>query len=378
MFKKYLSKIALYLLLIFAIDISLAFLNDPYMLFHKPWVHEKYYFKDMRSQAAGIINTHEFDSIILGTSMAQNFSAKEASTEFEANFVNLSIPGGYLSEREILLKYALNKKNIKNVIITLDVFGEYGKYRSDILVDSYSYLYDKFSYNDIKLYLGFKKAVYMFCGNLVFKNDCPFTVKSINETTEWYSNTINSRRFGGLQNWIKYSNEPQVKEALKAIIFLINSNQIPIDQERILNSIENDERVFNNYVLSYIDENLETNFYLFFPPYHRIKHSLWQKYDPSQYIIYKKRIELVVSLLENRSNVQIFGFDNFSFVDDISNYKDTRHYHPIYNSKILKWMKSGHGELKTDNLDDYFQQLDDKASEYNLQNFVNQVKIGFD
>ena len=91
------------------------------MLFHKPWIHEKYYFKDMRRQAAGIINTHEFDSIILGTSMAQNFSSEEASTEFDANFVNLSIGGGYFSEREILLKYALDKKDIKNVIISLEI-----------------------------------------------------------------------------------------------------------------------------------------------------------------------------------------------------------------------------------------------------------------
>ncbi len=374
MYKKYLARITIYFFLIFTVDIALGLIIDPYMIFHKPWIHDKYYFKDMRKQAAGIINTHEFDSIILGTSMAQNSSSEEASSEFGANFVNISIGGGLLSEREIILKYAHDKKDIKNVIMTLDVFGGHGQYRSDIPVDSYSYLYDELSLDDIKLYVGFKKVGYLFCGNLIFQNDCPFTVKSLSKITEWYSDAVNSRRFGGVDNWIKYSNDPLIRDAFKSIVATVDGDPTPIDQIRISQAIYNDKSVFKDYVLRYIDENPETNFYLFFPPYHRIKHTLWQKYDPSQYIIYKKRIESVVALLENRDNAQVFGYDNFPFVDDISNYKDTRHYHPKYNSLILQWMKKGVGELKVDKLVNYFHEIDEKASEYQLQNITNLIK----
>jgi hypothetical protein len=374
MYKKYLVRITVYFFLIFTIDITLGFIIDPYMVFHKPWMHSEYYFKDMRKQAAGIINTHEFDSIILGTSMAQNSSSEEASSEFNANFVNLSIGGGFLSEREILLKYALDKKNIKNIIITLDVFGDYGQYRPDIPVNSYSYLYNESLLDDLKLYVGFKKIGYLFCGNLIFQYNCPFTVESLSKATEWYSDTVNSRRFGGVDNWIKYSNDPLIRDALKSIITTVENDPTPIDQIRISKVVHNDKNIFKDYVLHYIDENPETNFYLFFPPYHRIKHSLWQKYDPSQYIIYKKRIESVVTLLESHDNARVFGYDDFPFVDDISNYKDTRHYHPKYNSLILQWMKKGIGELKVDKLTNYFHKIDEKSSEYQLQNIINLIK----
>lgn len=372
---KYLSRIGFYILLILMVDLSISWINDPYMLFHKPWIHDQYYFKDMRKQAAGIIKNHDFDSIILGTSMAQNTSITEASNQFDSNFVNLSIGGGTMSERELILKYILDKKEIKNIIISLDVFGKYEEYRADIPVESFSFLYDKNPLNDFKLYLGFKKSGYLFCGNLIFKNKCPFTVDSLNEVTEWYSDKVNSRRFGGINNWLNDSSNPQVKEALESIVSLVDGEQVPLDNNRVSDVMRNDKKVFTDYVLNYIEQNPETNFYLFFPPYHRIKHSLWLDYDPSEYEIYKKRVKLVVSLLEGYENASVFGFDNFPFVDDLSNYKDTRHYHPMYNSLILKWINEGVGELRMKNLTGYFNEIDKKASQYDLHKVVEVIKI---
>ena len=374
MYKKYLIRATIYLTLIFVLDIALGFINDPYMIFHKPWTDDKYYFKDMRKQAAGIINTHEFDSIILGTSMMQNTSFEEASSEFNANFVNISIGGGLISERGSMLRYALDRKYIKNVIMTLDVFDNYGEDKSHTLTSNFSFLYDDSFLNDIKFYVGFNKAGYLFCGNLIFQNNCPFTVKNLNKATEWYSDIVNQRRFGGVENWINYSDDPQIKSAFKRIVSKVEGKPASIDKGRVLRGKNNDQFLFKDNVLKYIDENPEVDFYLFFPPYHRLKHVMWKKYDPSQYEIYKNRVESIVSLAENYNNVQVFGYDNFSFVDDISIYKDRGHYHPKINSLILQWMKNGDGELKPDMLQSYFNEVDKKINEYDLQNIIDLIK----
>ena len=76
----------------------------------------------MRQQAAGIINNYEFDSIILGTSMLENTSAKEAGEKLGGKFMNISLSGSNFYERSFVLEYALRKKEIKKIIYSLDEY----------------------------------------------------------------------------------------------------------------------------------------------------------------------------------------------------------------------------------------------------------------
>jgi len=87
--------------------LSYAFIFDPWQLFHKPWFRSTVFIENSRFQDAGIINSYDFDSIILGTSIAQNFSINEASRLFASRFVNLSIEAGLFSERAIILQRVL-------------------------------------------------------------------------------------------------------------------------------------------------------------------------------------------------------------------------------------------------------------------------------
>src|SRR3989339_1968081 len=108
--KKYSIQFILFSALLFSIALLTNYLIDPYRIFHKPWVRENYYVPEMRIQASGIINTEKFDSIVLGTSMADNFSPAEASKVFGQKFTNISLNGSSLAERSLVLNYALEKK----------------------------------------------------------------------------------------------------------------------------------------------------------------------------------------------------------------------------------------------------------------------------
>ena len=133
-----------------SILVGAGIIIDPYRIFHPPWVRDDYFLPNTRIQASGVINHVEFDSIILGTSMAANFSPDEASKLFKEEFVNISLDGSSQSERAIVLEYALKKRKISKVIYSLDGFGK-------APIDSrpiapYTHLYDDSLINDIHIY----------------------------------------------------------------------------------------------------------------------------------------------------------------------------------------------------------------------------------
>lgn len=91
-------------------------------LYHKPFFRNATFSSDIRIQAAGVINNYNFDSVILGSSMLENTSAKEAGDKLDGQWVNLSLSGSYLNERNVIMKYLFEKKNIYQIIYFLDVF----------------------------------------------------------------------------------------------------------------------------------------------------------------------------------------------------------------------------------------------------------------
>ena len=96
---------------------------DPFRLFHQPFMCKNQVYDDMRYNARWFIKSGDYDSIILGTSMLANTSAKEAAELLGGKFINISIWGSSLEQRAILMNYALKKKPIKKIIISLDRGG---------------------------------------------------------------------------------------------------------------------------------------------------------------------------------------------------------------------------------------------------------------
>ena len=340
-----------------SILVGAGIIIDPYRIFHPPWVRDDYFLPNTRIQASGVINHVEFDSIILGTSMAENFSPGEASRIFNERFVNISLSGSSQSERAIVLEYALKNRKISKVIYSLDGFGK-------APIDSrsiapYTYLYDDSLINNIHIYsYDVSNLKYLFCGNIFWseRSSCPET-RSLETLTEWASDTNHSMRFGGLDKWLSAKNNSQIKEALNEIansIEKIETGAIsPGEPLKIQSALEERSKSFNDYLLKYVIDHQKTDFYLFFPPYSRLRYAIWKQSDPNAFQIYIETLRMVVNETSKYSNVFIYGFDDQSFLDDLANYKDTSHYSPEYNSRILTWIKNGEHLLNTENLENY-------------------------
>ena len=68
---------------------------DPYMHFHKP-LTDKYYYglNNQRSQNDGITKHFDYDTLITGTSMTENFRTTEADRIFGCNSIKVAYSGG--------------------------------------------------------------------------------------------------------------------------------------------------------------------------------------------------------------------------------------------------------------------------------------------
>ena len=364
------------------IVLCINLLIDPYRIFHKPWVRDNYYLysgSGMRISDSGIINTESFNSIILGTSIAENFSPAEASRIFGGQFVNLSLSGSSIAERSLVLNYALEKRNLNVVIDSLD----WGALDIATPVNSsiapFAYLYDDSYLNDVILYVNPKILRFVFCGNIFVSSDrpCPDTRKDIEHLTEWYSDPDARKRFGGLHNWLDNRNNSQIQDALARIsksIKFIDSGQIKtVDWAEVARDTSRRKIVFMDYLLKYAVKHPEVNFYLFFPPYSRLSFAIEKQSDPQAFEVYLETLRFVVRESGKYENVKIFGFESESFLDDIANYKDTFHYHQRINSEMLHWMKNGDHQLTASNLDGYIKEITNRAANYPVKNIGAQI-----
>lgn len=378
--RRYLIILTLGWMIPMAIYVSVNWLIDPYRIFHKPWVRENYYAYDatMRDGAAGIINTEEFDSVILGSSMAANFSATEASQIFGGRFVNISLDGSGLTERSLVLKYAISKKNLTAVIFSLD-FSQRERVE-ETPIAPYAYLYDDIRANDLLIYTSSPKALrYAFCRNFFIQSDllCQNKTNDLETLVEWHSNWEHSRRFGGLNKWLESKNDGQIKDALKSVavsIHTIESGKVKsVDREGVKRATSRNRRVFEDAIVKIVAEHQKTQFYLFFPPYSRLQYAIRKQSDPQSFEEYLETLRIVVNESAQYPNVKVFGFDTESFLDDIANYKDTSHYHQRYNSEILRWMGKRQHQLTASNLDAYINEISERAKNYPLKEIGTQI-----
>lgn len=350
---------------------TIFYITDPNQLFHKSWFHEDRLTNNMRVQAAGLINNFEFDSIILGSSMLENTSAKEASDKIGGKFINISAGGCNFFERSFILNKAL-KKNLKNVIYSLDWYylACLTERSDEYKTNNWTYLYDNNRFNDFNYYFQ-KKYIFNFYSPYTLTQKADF-----DRPNAWYKSIEHSSRFGGLENWIKNIDNNQIHDFLltelpaKARL----TKKLNFDKSLANANLNRAKEYINIYILSFAKKYKLTNFYLLFPPYYRYRYAYWAQYEPDNFYIHQEIIRYLVEQSLTIKNIFIFGFEDEDFLDDISNYKDTFHYHKKFNSYFLDAISDKKHLITNDNLDKYLSVSKKKALKFNIQTFNSKVQ----
>ena len=359
----------------FALFFAIIWFVDPFRLFHKPFMCENQVYSDMRYNAKWFIDEGDYDSVILGTSMLANTSNKEAGKLLGGKFINISIHGSTFAQRAILMDYALKKRSIKKILISLDrgyflagnlpVADAFDASRFDFLYGDESYL------NFLKLYfnIDFIRKIFSFSceepANMDMPSNWMYKIKNINEAT-------------GIKNWAKKYENKDIMSALQVIAVAtdaIKNNNTP---SQVLN-IE----FFNKYkadiekhLLSYARKYPQTEFILAIPPYSIANVSVQMNNSQGYFAMQKALVKYILE--QNLKNVKIYAFDYMDFTFDINNYIDLGHYTPEINSKILDFIAKETGRLSLENLDFYSSEFEKAVKNFDLiefyDNFLEEVK----
>ncbi len=366
--KLFLSLVLASIILLF----SALYIYDPLQIFHKPWGRDITFHKNMRQQAAGIINNYEFDSIILGTSMLENTSANEASEIFGGTFANLSMSASDFYERKIILEYLFEKKNINTIIYSLDsdkyIYQNKGNRKYPI--KTYSYLYDNNPFNDIDVYMNNK---FIKCiSTLSTSKQCIGDRIGLDRPGAWFRYKSHSARYGGLEKWFAAKNNNQIKAAFRTIIAKANKIKLhkTISLKGIEKKIEKAKVYVDETVLSMVKKHPKTQFLMVFPPYSRMYYAMWAQYNLPAYEIHKAIVKYLATESDNYPNLKIYAYGDQKFVDEIKNYKDPKHYHVSINKWILNAIKEDIGQINSKNVNRYIETVTRKNKNYDL------VKLG--
>ncbi len=353
---------------------AVIFYYDPLKILHTPWKYTAYLQNNMRQQALSLIKYWKFDSVIIGTSMLENTSSKEASQYLGGKFINISLSGSDFSERKVVLDYVLKKKKIKKVLYSLDNIGivDATALQSPFKLENWGYLYDENPWNDVKIYLNKKYLKCLFISRS--KRRCMGKKVDFDRPNAWYHLENHANRYGGIDNWFKHSNEQIDNEYRKVLKIIQNiKKNKKIETQTIYTRQKEVKKYLDINLLSLIKNYPDTEFILVLPPYLRAQYAMDAQYNKDRFKIYLESVRYLVGQSQVYKNMHIYGWGDYDFLDDIRNYKDFEHYKYTINSWMLHKIDKKEGLLRKQNIDDYLAVFSQKALDYNFDYIYNKL-----
>lgn len=323
---------------------SISIIVDPFFHYHKPLPGLFYVLNNERYQNDGILKHFDYDAIITGTSMTENFKASEFNVLFNANAIKVPFSGGTFKEINDNLKTAYKTNHhVKYIVRSLDTYkilsnkdemrndmGEYPVYLyNDDLIDDFKYILNK----DV-----------------------------VKNAAKIVKNTLKNKG-GGMTSFDEYANWNDDNNFGKEVVLknlnvfrnaYFSGNELTMGEKKMIQ-----ENIKQNVTdLAYAHP--ETTFYYFFPPY---SVAYWGELHETGQI--KKNIEIeqyAIELILKCPNIKLFSFNTMvDITTNLNNYKDSLHYGEWINSKMLIFMKNDVGLLTKENYKKY---IEDEKSLY--------------
>lgn len=327
---------------------------DPFFHYHGPLDGLSYPLGsdgyDERYLNDGILRHFSYDSIIIGSSMCENFKTSQAQELFGGEFVKIPIMGCPYKEIDQNLRraFAYGHK-IKNIIYCLD-YSNFSAEKDDMEGFPYpTYLYNRNPFDDV--YYVLNKEVLLDRSRKVWY----YTIKG-NQTTSFDDYACWAARYPlGAEYVLERCGER-----------IIGDLDVPMTEpER-----ENLRQSIRQNVMALAKEHPETTFYIFFPPY---SICYWEEMRSEGKIGWHVEGErIVMEEVFRCPNIRLFSFsDEFELVENLDNYKDMVHYGQHVNEWILECMVSGEHELTRENCEAYLSTIQEHYQNFDYSTIRN-------
>lgn len=338
--KKWLIFYFLFLLFIFILVGIITIFVDPYFHYHKPYTNLFFYELNADTERYvndGITRLFDYDAVITGTSMTENFHATEFNELFNCHSIKVPYRGASFFETCENLKKGYRDHNIKYVLRSLDENFNIGSNEKTGYLNWPEYLYNESVVDDIKYIVNIdvlKEILKIFPNCLKRKTG----IISFDD----YANWANDYPYGKeqvLKGRLSYKAPNKIHDFTKE------------DVQRIQENVQKN-------ILDIANSHPETTFYYFFPPY-SIAH--WgTRYEEGLLLKKLKERAFLIRILVQYDNIRLFSFsEQKNWILNLDNYIEETHYNAQINSAMLKLMKEDKFRITKDNVEEYIKSEED-------------------
>ena len=309
---------------------------DPYFHYHAPLSGLYYELNNERSQNDGIIRHFDYDAMIIGTSMAENFKTSEMDELFGTNSIKVPFAGGTYKELNDNIAKAIEyNPNLKMVVRPLDyayLLDDADRVRNDL--GTYpDYLYDNNPFNDVN-YIFNKEILFSICFPMLkdAKAGKPAGITTFDDYANWMEDT----KFGAkavLGDRTEYKEPEQVQPFVDEVKEMVKTN---IEQN----------------VVELAKANPDVQFYYYLTPYSIAWWGSQMELGTAERFISAE--EYAIELMLQCDNIHLFSFNNeYDLTCNLDNYSDECHHGDWINSQILAWLYAGTDQLTPANYKEY-------------------------
>lgn len=319
---------------------------DPYFHFHGPVKGVSYSLDEERYQNDGIVKHFDYDTLIIGTSMCQNFRTSQCDELFGSRSVKVTFSGGSYKEVGDCVRVALEyNPKLQRVIRGLDYSWLIRDKDAMYIWDGWpEYLTDQTWTNDSKYLWNMQTMSSLL--KVFVRTIAGVPMTSFDDYAAWREETSYGKEhvLAGYEVVTQQPEEEVTQEFRDMVRQNVRQNVVEVAK-------------------AYPD----TTFYLFFTPY---SICFWDAYSHAGRLsILLEAERIAIEELLSCENVVLFSFtDEFELICNLDNYKDEGHYGPWINDYILESMKEGRGIISADNCEEYFKRVEQfyRSYDYDL------------
>ncbi len=304
-----------------------TYVFDPFYQYHTPWFGLEQTLYDRDNQVIGTIRSNAYDSVLLGSSVAENFDTDYLDEMYDCQTLKVIRASSSMADLRYYMDKVHEEQDIKRVFWCLDTFAF--TYPTEVTLysdDTPRYLHTKSILDDAK-YLYNKDILF----EEIFKS-IAFSLKGENTGGEAY-NWAEGKNFSPEGAMRAYQKPDSVLE-----------NTIP---EEFLTLLQDN--------IALMEEELsahpEVEYVMMIPPYSL----LWWDcgYVNGFGEQYFRVLEEVMPVLFSYKNVSVYYFQDIrEIVCDLNYYMDMLHYSPEVNQYMLEAVAAGEYLVTKDNWDE--------------------------
>ncbi len=329
-----LGKLSLCIIGLLLAVMAIVWFFDPFYQYHAPFFGMEAVLNDRDNQMPGTIRNFEYDSALVGSSVAENFDSSFLDEMYDCQTLKVIKTSGSMADLIYYMEMAQEERELRNVFWCLDLFAleapaEVTLYGEDIP----RYLHTKTVLDDVPYLLNkeviLEKIPLMLASAYMGRN-------TGGKAYDWSED----KEFSAAKAMQAY-NKPY--ENLEEQDF---SKDIPLIGVNIAN------------LEAQIKSHPDTRYRIMIPPYSMMWWDCARANGELEKHFYV--LEQVIPVLLSLPNVEIYYFqDEAEIICDLDNYMDMVHYTPQVNQYMLEQMAAGKKQWTAENWQEELQKMRD-------------------